>query len=236
MMLNLLLKIRLVIIANIFWLFACPVIAATIDEIEPNNPETPSFIEFAYNIDPFFTTELNDNVGDISGANISERSSHVSINGTGDGTYDYYSFTVPSEGITGVFDIDFGDDFSSSNEGVIDSMIALWNDDGLILSQNDDSSTALGAGGSSSSLDSFIQYDFNQPGLYIIGVAECCGDVDQQGWLSPRVREGGTYTLQVALGTGFSPIPPPSEIPVPPALYLFCSGIVLLFRSMRTVT
>ena len=201
-----------------------PAVSSIINEVEPNNPITPSFIETAYNIDPYFSSEFNADIGDISGNNISDNSSHVSINGTGDGSFDYYSFTITSAGLTGIFDIDYG----SGSGGSVDTEISLWNDKGTVLRINDDYSSTAGAGGSTSSLDSFMQYDFLEAGIYIIGVAEYNSNAGTTGWTGNVLDQLDTYTLHVALGTGFSTTPstPIPNVPVPPALYLFLSGIL----------
>jgi len=205
-----------------------PALSAVINEVEPNNPIIPFFIESAFSVDPYFSSEYDADIGDVSGNNVSESSIHVSILGTGDGSFDYYSFTVISGGITGIFDIDYG----SGSGGSVDTMIALWNDKGTVLIVNDDYSVSAGAGGSMSGLDSFMQYYFSDPGTYVIGVAEYSSSAGTNGWSGNVLDQLDTYTLNVALGTGFS-TPPPSTVPVPPALYLFLSGILSIVGFMR---
>jgi len=73
---------------------------------------------------------------------------HVSIQGTGDGTFDYYSFTVSNAGDIGIFDIDYG---WTDGAGSMDSYILLYDSSGNLLATSDDSATSDGAGGSVSS-------------------------------------------------------------------------------------
>ncbi len=54
---------------------------------------------------------------------------HVSVLGSGDGTFDYYSFTVSTPGAVGIFDIDFAN---------FDSQLFLYDSGGTLLASNDD--------------------------------------------------------------------------------------------------
>ncbi|MDQ3330741.1 MAG: hypothetical protein M3552_08810 [Planctomycetota bacterium] len=74
-------------------------------ESEPNNT-----LATAQNINGNFTLDFSSNIGDVAGNNTSTTIPHVTISGTGDGTYDYYSFFVAVAGSIGIFDIDFGYD------------------------------------------------------------------------------------------------------------------------------
>ena len=204
-----------------------PVSSSIINELEPNNP-TPSFVTSAYNIDSYFSSEFNADIGDIEGINISQNSSHVSIKGTGDGTFDYYSFTVSEPGLTGVFDIDYGVliEQYGDNYGYT---LGLWNDKGFTLAANRFSDITMGAGGSNTINDPFIQYDFVDTGTYIIGLAAGLSSTNNLlGFTRLPVKESDTYTLQIALGTGFSPTPPLNPVPIPASIYLFITGILSL--------
>lgn len=205
-----------------------PAVSAIITEadLELTNPVSLPFAGTAYNLDPYFSTEYNADIGDASGANISEVSTHVSIIATGDGSFDYFSFTVFSDGLTGIFDIDYGYNYNSG--GSVDTELALWDSTGAVLVANDDSSFVSGAAGSVYGFDSFIQYNFSTAGTYFIGVAKYNSAADANGWSGNVLDTGETYTLQVALGTGFSAI-----VPVPPALYLFMSGVLSLVGYSR---
>jgi hypothetical protein len=124
----------------------------------------------------------------------STSNSHVTIHGTGDGTFDYYSFTVTNAGDVGLFDIDDG----GNGTGPMDTVIFLYDASGNLLAVNDDGSGGLDAG-SSSGLDSFLQYTFAAPGTYVIAVAEY-HSLDSGGELSGNPPDAGdTYTLHVSV-------------------------------------
>lgn len=116
---------------------------------------------------------------------------HVTvISGTvSESEFDYYSFTVATAGTTGIFDIDFG--FVDSLNGPqtnFDPFLSVLDSAGNILAQNDDASTALGAGGSFHAFDSFISYLFPSAGTFAVRVGSCC-----------EFAANGTYQLQVSL-------------------------------------
>jgi hypothetical protein len=182
--------------------------AISISEVEPNDT-----LATAQNIDAFFSLGSN---ADIQN---SETTPWVSISATGNGTFDYYSFTV-SAGVTGIFDIDYGWT-GSGTSGNMDTELALWNSSGNLLTSNDDNSTLLGALGSTSTLDSYISYDFVLAGTYIIGVGEFNAYPAYGGWYSssnsPDV--GDTYTLQVSIENH-------AAVPEPATLLLLGTGLV----------
>jgi len=122
---------------------------------------------------------------------------HVSVQGTGDGTFDYYSFTVSNAGDVGTFDIDFG----GNTEGVghIDTMIFLYDSNGNLLATSDDSMTSVGGGGSISGWDSFLQYTFAAPGTYVIAVGEYFSQDDGGQVVGNPPDAGDTYTLHVSI-------------------------------------
>jgi hypothetical protein len=87
---------------------------------------------------------------------------HITVSGNGDGTFDYYSFNATT-GNRAIFDTDSG----------LDTRLFLFNGTtGELLAQNDDSNISLGGQGSNSTLDSYIDYTFTNPGPYIIGVGK----------------------------------------------------------------
>lgn len=112
---------------------------------------------------------------------------HITINGTGDGTYDYYSFDVTAAGVTGMFDID-GANF--------DTELFLYASDGTFLAGNDDAGFDPG---STSFLDSFFTYTFNAPGTYILGVAEFPSFGSPGGITGDVPTPGGIYDLHISL-------------------------------------
>jgi hypothetical protein len=164
--------------------------APPVVEVEPNDSRAT-----AQNLDGATFTVAND--PDITD---STTVPHVSVNGTGDGTFDYYSFTVAHAGDRGIFDIDHE---SSVFGPGLDTMLFLYDSAGNLIAENDDGG---GDPGSNGFLASYIDFTFAAPGTYTIAVAEYFsfdngGEVDGTP-LSP----GDAYTLQVSLsGKPFVP-------------------------------
>jgi len=148
-------------------------------EIEPNND-----IASAQLLDGYFTYQYSDNIGDET-TNTSESIPHVSINGTGDDTFDYFSFNITSLPARAIFDID-----QDGNDGSFDSYLRLFNAEGVLLSANDDSSPEAGEGGSTSTLDSFFVHDFDTTGTYYIKVS---------AYYDAVLTQGSKYILHVSL-------------------------------------
>lgn len=105
-----------------------------ISEFEPNNS-----LASAQNIDSFFS--LANDLPISSSTTIP----HVSIYGTGNGTFDYYSFTVSTPGSRGIFDIDFGIKGTGffSRRG-INTELFLFDNAGNFLVGNDDADISNG--------------------------------------------------------------------------------------------
>ncbi len=155
-----------------------------VTELEPNNG-----IDEAQPIDGEFLLEFNPNIHD-TGQNTSETIPHTTIEGTGDGTFDVYSFFVTA-GARAIFDIDATDN--------LDSYLRLYDAGGTVLDQNDDTFFGGEDPGSDTSLDSFLEYTFSSTGQYFIEVGSCCVS---------EVTDGGTYELHVSIeghptGTSF---------------------------------
>lgn len=166
--------------------------AGEIFESEPNNSRTAP-----QDIDASFTLGPN---ADIVNA---ETWPWVSIAGSGDDTFDYYSFEVPSAGVTGVFDIDYGfnkDADGNPLPGSLDTELFLLDSSGAKLAENDDDRSMLEtSSGSTETLDSYIEYTFDAPGTYIIAVGEV-----QTAYLGGQLigstpNVGDIYVLQVSL-------------------------------------
>ena len=170
-------------------------VSLVVPEIEPNDGLTS-----AVNIDNLgFSLDFDPNITDTLGINTSTVLPHISIQGTGDGSFDFYSFTVANAGDSAIFDIDFGS--SVSNTGVLngdpfDPELFLFDSFGTFLRNNDDSTLDAG---SSSSLDSFIQFTFATPGTYVIGVASFPSSAIAGGISGPGVPAGSDYTLHVSI-------------------------------------
>jgi hypothetical protein len=177
--------------------------ALSIAELEPNDT-----LATAQNIDPFFSVGPNVNI--LNSTTVP----WVSISATGDGTYDYYSFTVTAPGQVHL-DIDFGHNVGGS----IDTELALWDSLGNALVQVDDSPLDPG---SISGFDSEIFFDIVTPGLYIVGVAEFPANALFGGWAPGDEPDAGdTYTLQV------------SVVPEPGATILFGIGALIAGSVLR---
>jgi Ca2+-binding RTX toxin-like protein len=167
-----------------------------VSEIEPND-----VLASALNIDNLgFSLDFDPNITNTLGINTSTVLPHISIQGTGDGSFDFYSFNVANAGDSAIFDIDFG--FGISNTGVLtgdglDSELFLFDSFGTFLSNNDDLFPA--DAGSISSLDSFIQFTFATPGTYVVGVASSNSSAIAGGISGPGVPAGSDYTLHVSI-------------------------------------
>jgi large exoprotein involved in heme utilization and adhesion len=163
-----------------------------LDEIESNDS-----ISGAQLIDPsFFSLASNFNIES------STTIPHVSISGTGDGTFDYYSFEVTTLNSSGIFDIDNG--FQGEAPSSIDTQLFLFDQSGQLLASNDDSSTLQGAGGSNSvfdtyTYDSYIQHTFTSPGTYIIGVGRYFSSASNGSISGDAPVNPQTYNLQVSI-------------------------------------
>ena len=163
-----------------------------VPEIEPNNT-----IAEAHDLeDEFWNLGYNSNIGD-AGGNTSTVIPHVSIDGSGDNSFDYYIFDViippdDDDGVVkGIFDIDITFDEQLDPTGVFDAELYLFDaSSGALLASNQDSNASLGDQGSTSDADPFLEFDFDTNGTYAILVT---------GPLGTPVQVGDFYTLQVSL-------------------------------------
>jgi len=166
--------------------------ASIITKLESNDT-----LATAQNIDASFTLDYDVNIGDKFGVNTSESIAHATIDAIGNGTFDYYTFTVENNNAIGIFDIDFGLNVGGS----VDTELGLWDASGNVLASNDDSSKSSGAEGSVHRYDAFIQYDFTSAGTYYIGVGRYNSYARSGGFStnSGKVGNGSTYTLQASV-------------------------------------
>jgi hypothetical protein len=195
--------------------------AVTIAEIEPNNT-----LATAQNVDGFFSLDFSPDIGDVVGMNTSTMIPHVTILGTGDNTFDYYSFTVTQPNSLGIFDIDH----TSGTTQPVDFELFLFRSDGAFFAQNDNSPLIAGAGGSTSTLDPFIQHLFAMPGTYVIAV----GRFNSIPMGNPNPGIGGTmpkpgdnYTLHIS-------VPEPSTV-ISAAMGMCGLAVAGIYRRRRRV-
>ena len=150
----------------------------------------------------FSNTSGEGNAGDISiiaTDNFSLIDSDIISNTNGQGNAGNINITARqllfiNATINAGIDEDFSFDFSG-----IDSELFLFDESGNLLAENDDSDPASGAGGSTSVLDSFIQYTFSEDGTYIIGVGAFDSFAGEEGIVGDTIPQGLDYTLQVSV-------------------------------------
>ncbi|MBD2543999.1 two-partner secretion domain-containing protein [Planktothricoides raciborskii] len=113
-------------------------------------------------------------------------------------SFDYYKFSITQANSQGIFDIDAA---KKSGPGDVETQIFLYNlATAHLLYTNDDSPTTSGAGGSSEQHDAYLNVTFDQPGIYLLGVAELDSFAATGSPISGnRLDVGDTYTLQVSL-------------------------------------
>ena len=145
-------------------------ITPEIIEIEPNDS-----LENAQNVDGLFVISPDDDVEN------SEVDPHLSILGAGDGTGDYFSFTVAA-GSTMHFDIDNAD---------YDGLITLYDSTGSVIAVGDDSPVDPGSTGVA---DPALTHTFATAGTYVIGVGSYLD--------SAVVPAGASYTLHISTDDG----------------------------------
>ncbi len=152
----------------------------------------------------------------------------VSIDATGDSTFDYFSFTATA-GATGYFDIDYG---INRGGGSIDTEIALWDATGAVLFGRDDYSSGFQSDtdpGTIHPYDPSQSYTFTNAGTYFIGVAEYNSRAYTGGWRGNRPDSGDTYTLQVSITNH----PVGAPVPEPATMLLFGTGLAGLAGLRR---
>ena len=152
----------------------------TVNEIEPNNTIATAQVIDASS----FTLTYNAGVQTFNGTNVSLDRPHVSIIGTGDGTFDYYRFNAIA-GQQFIFDID---------DNNFDTELFLYNTSGQLLAANDDA-TEIGHTGLG--LPSFLTHTFADSGSYVIGVGRYDSFGSPGGITGNTPSVGNQYTLRV---------------------------------------
>ncbi|MBI2479349.1 MAG: DVUA0089 family protein, partial [Planctomycetia bacterium] len=125
----------------------------------------------------------------LASANIGNATTvpHTSIRGTGNGTFDYYSFELDGNANREmIFDID---------DNNFDTVLFLYDANGNQLTYDDDSSSDPGNGANSSR----ITYTFSSPGTYYVAVARY-NAINPPNTLSKTVppKVDDDYTLHVS--------------------------------------
>jgi hypothetical protein len=212
-------------------------------EVEGNQPPLPAPVpppdlaSRAQNIDT-----AGWNLGDNPDIFESTTLPHISIQGTGDGTFDYYSFTVTNAGDRAIFDIDYEShfsDYSGETSTYLDTMLFLYDSSGTLLAENDDfidySSPTFSDPGSNAYVASLIEYTFEVPGTYVIGVASFPSAHAFGQVIGTPIFAGDEYTLHISLqnhvlnGAGSDPLPEvePNDYPpiLAPDLTLFAQNV-----------
>ncbi len=177
--------------------------AFIIDEIESNDT-----LATAQMLDGYFSLGANPDIGSLPASNDPLIVPWVSIVGTGDGTFDYYSFMLNNWGDRIYVDIDYGVDAGGISS--TDTAIVLWSETTgrahYILNAGDQT---YGAGGSISNEDPYHDFEMHSPGRWIIGVAQTIGQIEDTGFGagSTPLTQGATYTLQISLENAIVPEP-----------------------------
>ena len=169
--------------------YAGAALAAPVDEVEDNGGYL--CCAGAQNIDDYFSLDADPNItdkyGTITTPPYSTTVPHATINGTGDDTYDYYSFTVPAgSGITTI-------DVDGAHPG-FDSIIRLYdsldaeqqNNNGFITASDDN---VYVDPGSLSYKDSAVEYPLGA-GTYYVKVGS---------YFENPVPAGASYKLHVSI-------------------------------------
>lgn len=197
------------VVAILAYALAAPASAAVVSEVEPNNSRAA-----AQSIDAAFTLDHSPDIGDTT-MNTSTIIPHATVRGgPGDGTPDWYGFTVDTAGSRGIFDIDYAQNF--------DPVALLYDSAGTFLAGNDDNFATFGQGGSASALDSYFEYLFQSAGSYFL-LVRSFGVTGQSG--------GNGYDLQVSIADH-----PTQSVPEPAMAGLFGFGVAAAAAARRRVS
>jgi len=156
-------------------------------EVEIESTEPNSTFDEAQHVGDVFNFSYSANIGDKD-TNTSESIPHVTIIGTGNDSFDYYSFDVDVVPAKVIFDIDYG--YEPPKDDAVDIYLYLYDSAENLTAQNDDASVSYGQGGSSTRQDSYLEYEFTETGRYTIKVARYPNSV---------IPEGDTYQLHISL-------------------------------------
>lgn len=185
--------------------------AAVILEMEPNDT-----LATAQDLNGNFTADFRDDVGDKT-MNTSTDIPHVTVEGTGDNTFDFYSFAVLQAGSLGIFDVDNAYDGTPNS----DMAMHLFRADGTWIASNHTGDPAWGQMGSATAFDPYLEYTFTQTGTYILALAQEFSTPLPDGRVGGSgVKPDVSYTLHVS-------------VPEPGALALAGCGLIGLLAWSR---
>jgi filamentous hemagglutinin family protein len=163
-----------------------------VEEQEPNNS-----IPQSQPIDDLFSiNSIDKNNSDVE---FSTRIPYVSIadlsdfdSDAGQASLDYYSFNVTTAGTRVIVDID--------DTRLVDTVIALFDEQGNLLASNNNASGSLFALAGLGSKDSYLTHVFSDPGTYFIAVGayKRTDNISGAADLAP-IPSSANYTLQVSL-------------------------------------
>ena len=166
--------------------------AGTAGKIEPNDT-----LASAQSLEGYiWSLNSQPDIGDMFG-NTSTVIPHLTVTAVGNDSFDYYSFVVPSAPARGIFDIDYGTTGNPLTD--VNTQIFLYDSAGVLQNLNSDSPITWGSGGSTSTLDSYLDHTFLTPGTYVIAVAATPSLGATGGVSGTPVRNGSTYTLQLSI-------------------------------------
>jgi Ca2+-binding RTX toxin-like protein len=151
-------------------------------------PNTIAFGQVAVRANAGYSTALNANI------EYSTTAQHLSTSRTSVGERHYYAFTVAA-GERLSFDID-------ATSAGMDSMLRLFDANGVKIAENDDASASLtGAAGSTNGQDSYLSYSFSAAGTYYLAVSEWQSASPGDKIITP----GYSYTLHISTPVTVTP-------------------------------
>jgi len=124
-----------------------------------------------------------------------------------DAAFDYYVFAIDQPNSRAIFDIDYGGNglFNDGSPGSIGSEIFLFDyaTGNLIASQSGAFNPKLGAGGSTSNFDAYLDTTIATPGTYVIAATQFDSAAASASTFEPLIGEtlrlGNTYILQTSI-------------------------------------
>ena len=180
-------------------------------------------LEFTTDLDP--NIEAADTIPHLSLARTTTeiRSGDTRLATAQDAVFDYYIFATETPNSRAIFDIDFGGNglFDDGSPGSMGTEIFLLDYDraNLIDSTPGAFDPSLGAGGSTSNFDAYLDVTLPDAGTYVLGVGEFDSGAASATTFEPvigePVRLGGTYVLQLSLESPGIPNTSPNEAIAP---------------------